>query len=77
MIRPILALSALSILAACSSSGTSPVVSIIKDVILPPKTEDIPVTNAGAKLTREKIEAFGLALIRARIEGEDVRSLLT
>lgn len=77
MIRPILALSALSILAACSSSGTSPVVSIIKSVILPSKVDDTPVTNAGAKLTREKIEAFGLALIRGRIEGEDVQNLLT
>ncbi len=77
MIRPILALSALSILAACSSSGTSPVVTAIKGVVLPPKAEDIPVTNAGAKLTREKVEAFGLALIRGRIEGEDISNLLT
>ena len=77
MIRPALALSALSILAACSSSGTSPVVTAIKGVILPPKAEDTPVTNAGAKLTREKVEAFGLALIRGRIEGEDISNLLT
>ena len=77
MIRPILALSALSILAACSSSGTSPVVSVIKGVILPPKSEDLPVTNTGSTLSREKIEAFGLALIRGRIEGEDISNLLT
>jgi len=77
MIRPILALSALSILAACSSGGTSPVVTAIKGVILPSKAEDIPVKNAGAVLTREKIEAFGLALIRGRVEGEDVSNLLT
>lgn len=77
MMRPILALSALSILAACSSSGTSPVVSAIKGVILPSKAEDIPVRNAGAVLTREKIEAFGLALIRGRVEGEDISNLLT
>lgn len=77
MIRPILALSALSILAACSSGGTSPVVSVIKGVILPTKTDDIPVTNAGAKLTRAKIDAFGLALIRGGIEGENVSNLLT
>jgi hypothetical protein len=77
MMRPILALSALSILAACSSSGTSPVVTVIKGVILPPKAEGIPVANAGAKLTREKIEAFGLALIRGRIEGEEISNLLT
>ena len=77
MMRPILALSALTILAACSSSGTSPVVSIIKGVILPTKSADVPVKNAGAKLTREKIEAFGLALIRGRIEGEDTSNLLT
>ena len=77
MMRPILALLALSILTACSSGGTSPVVAVIKGVILPPKAEDIPVANAGAKLTREKIEAFGLALIRGRIEGEDISNLLT
>ena len=77
MIRPILTLSALSILAACSSGGTSPVVTAIKGVILPPKTEDIPVANAGSTLTREKIEQFGLALIRGRIEGEDISNLLT
>lgn len=77
MIRPILALSALSFLAACSSSGTSPIVTVIKGVILPPKAADIPVKNAGATLTREKIEAFGLALIRGRIEGEDISNLLT
>lgn len=61
MIRPLLTLSALSILAACSSGGTSPVVSVIKGVILPPKAEDLQVTNAGSTLTREKIEQFGLA----------------
>jgi hypothetical protein len=77
MMRPILALSALSILVACSSSGTSPVVTVIKGVFLPPKAEDIPVKNAGSTLTREKIEAFGLALIRGRIEGEDISNLLT
>ena len=77
MMRPILALSALSILAACSSSGTSPVVSIITGVILPSKAGDVPVANAGATLTREKIEAFGLALIRGRIEGEEISNLLT
>ncbi len=77
MIRPILALSALTILAACSSAGTSPVVAVIKGVILPSKAEDIPVKNAGATLTREKIEKFGLSLIRGRIEGEDISNLLT
>lgn len=77
MIRPILTLSALSILAACSSGGTSPVVTVIKGVILPPKSEETPSTNAGSTLTREKIEQFGLALIRGRIEGEDISNLLT
>ncbi len=77
MMRPILALSALSILAACSSNGTSPIVTVIKGVILPTKAEDIAVANAGATLTREKIEAFGLALIRGRIEGEEISNLLT
>lgn len=77
MIRPLLTLSALSILAACSSGGTSPVVSVIKGVILPTKAEDLPVTNAGSTLTREKIEQFGLALIRGGIEGEDISNLLT
>ena len=77
MRRSILAISALSILTACSSGGTSPVVSVIKGVILPTKAEDLPVTNAGATLTREKIEKFGLSLIRGRIEGEDTSNLLT
>ena len=77
MMRPLLALSALSILAACSSGGTSPVVSAIKGAILPPKAEDTPIASTSATLTREKIEAFGLALIRGRIEGEDISNLLT
>lgn len=77
MIRHILTLSASSILAACSSSGTSPVVSIIKEVILPSKSDEIVPTQSASTLTREKIEAFGLALIRGRIEGEEVSNLLT
>lgn len=77
MIRPILALCALSIISGCSSSGTSPVVSVIKGVILPPKVEDVSVPGSGSTLTREKIEQFGLALIRGRIEGEEISNLLT
>lgn len=77
MIRVLLTLSALSFLAACSSGGTSPVVSVIKGVILPPKAEDAPVASAGSVLTREKIEQFGLALIRGRIEDEEISNLLT
>ena len=77
MIRLLIALSALSIMTACSSGGTSPVVSVIKGVILPPKAEDLLVTKGTSTLTREKIEKFGLALIRARIEGEEISNLLT
>ncbi|OUS07562.1 hypothetical protein A9Q96_06540 [Rhodobacterales bacterium 52_120_T64] len=77
MIRSVLALAALSVLAACSSNGAGPVVTAIKDVILPSKSEDVPVISARSTLTREKIEAFGLALIRGRIEGEDISNLLT
>ena len=77
MRRALLTLSAFSFLAACSSGGTSPVVSVIKGVILPPKAEDAPVASAGSVLTREKIEQFGLALIRGRIEGEEISNLLT
>lgn len=77
MIRALLTLSALTFFAACSSGGTSPVVSVIKGVILPTKAEDVPVASADSVLTREKIEQFGLALIRGRIEGEKISNLLT
>jgi hypothetical protein len=77
MIRPILAVSAFGLLAACSSSGTSPVVTVIRGVILPSTVEQPEVPSIGSKLTREKIEKFGLALIRGRIEGEEVTNLLT
>lgn len=77
MTRNLLALGAVAVLSACSSGGTSPVVSVIKEVILPTKTDDVPAPSAGSTLTREKIDAYGLALIRARIEGEDVSNLLT
>lgn len=77
MIRALLTLSTLSFLAACSSGGTSPVVSVIKGVISPTKAEDVAVVSTGSVLTREKIEQFGLALIRGRIEGEEISNLLT
>lgn len=75
MTRTIFALCAASVLGACSSTGTSPVVSIVKEVILPSKVEENPATTS--TLTRAKIEAFGLSLIRGRIEGEEVSNLLT
>ena len=75
MTRTILALCAASVLGACSSTGTSPIVSIVKEVILPTKVEEKPVT--ASTLTRAKVERFGLSLIRGRIEGEDVSNLLT
>ena len=77
MTRSVFAASALLLLGACSSSGTSPVVSIIKEAVLPSKPDEAPKSGGNSTLTREKIEQFGLALIRARIEGEDVTNLLT
>lgn len=71
-----LAVLALVMLGACSSGGTSPVLTIIKDTVLPPKDEDTPAPT-GSGLTREIIEAYGLALIRARIEGEEISNILT
>ncbi|MHA1128744.1 MAG: YjbF family lipoprotein, partial [Alphaproteobacteria bacterium] len=53
-----------------------PVLTVIKDTILPAK-DDAPASTGPSTLTREKIEAYGLALIRARIGGEDVSNLLT
>ena len=43
---------------------------------MPSKVEEKPATTGG-KLTRAKIEKYGLALIRARIEGENITNLLT
>ena len=77
MTRSLFAISALLALGACSSSGTSPVVDAIKEVILPSKPEAPTVTSGGSTLTRERIEQYGLALIRARIEGEEVSNILT
>lgn len=78
MIRPTLAVCALAVLGACSSGGTSPVISIIKDTVLPPKSDEEAVERTGnTTLTRETIESYGIALIRARIDGEDVSNLLS
>lgn len=71
----LLAICALGVLGACSSGGTSPVLSVIKEAVLPSKPDE-PTANPGV-LTREKIDAYGLALIRARIEGEEISNLLT
>jgi len=77
MTRSVFAASALLLLGACSSGGTSPVINVIKEVILPSKPDEAPAPTGGSTLTREKIDQYGLALIRARIEGEDITNLLT
>lgn len=74
--KRLLGLCLIGAVSACSSGGTSPVLTVIKDTILPPK-EDAPASVAPSTLTREKIEAYGLALIRARIDNEEISNLLT
>lgn len=78
MIRQILAVSALVLLGACSSGGGNnmPIMSAIKDVILPSKDAGGP-PQARAPLTRARIEANGLALVRAQIDGEEISNILS
>lgn len=75
--KRLLGLCVIAAVGACSSGGTSPVLSIIKDTVLPPKSEGVPASTGTSILTREKIEAYGLALIRARIENDEISNLLT
>ncbi|MEE9453328.1 MAG: YjbF family lipoprotein [Paracoccaceae bacterium] len=63
-------------LGACSSGGTSPVFSAIKGVILPSDEDEKPA-KAPATITRARIEQSGLAIIRGRLEGEDITNILS
>ncbi len=75
--RPVwIALGAVTLLGACSSSGTSPVFTAIKSVVLPSK-EDTAPTGPRLEVTRERIVQNGLAMVRARIEGEEISNILS
>jgi len=63
-------------LGACSSGGTSPVFSAIKGVILPTAGDEKPA-KAPATITRARIEESGLAIIRGRLEGENITNILS
>jgi len=76
MMRKLLVLGVLATVSACSSGGTGPIFSAIKDVVLPGKEEAAP-TGSATVLTRDRIKASGLAAVRARIEGEEVANVLT
>lgn len=78
MIPRILAVCGLVILGACSSSGGNnmPILSAIKEVILPSKEEGGP-PQARAPLTRARIEENGLALVRAQLDGEEISNILS
>lgn len=75
MRRFAIALGAVALLGACSSGGTSPVFTAIKEVVLPSKEEG-PIRPTG-NLTRELIVKNGLAMVRANIEGEDIANILS
>jgi len=75
MNRFLTALGIVTLLGACSSEGTSPVFSAVKDAIFKPKPDAAATPVSG--LTRAKVTANGLAMVRANIEGEDVHSILT
>ncbi|HSF91925.1 MAG TPA: hypothetical protein VLA51_06940, partial [Paracoccaceae bacterium] len=70
MIRKLLLASALVLAAACSSGGPSPIVTVVKSVVLPSK--DAAETKAApAPITRERIVKNGLAMIRAQLEKDE------
>lgn len=71
------ALAATTLLSACSSGGTSPIVTAIKDKVWPDKEEVSASTAKPSTLSRERIKASGLAAVRANIEGEDIKNVLT
>ncbi len=78
MIRAFTAVCILILLGGCSSGGTSPVFKAIKGLVFSSGDEGAgAVTNGGGGLTREKITASGLALIRAQLDGEEVTNILT
>ncbi len=76
MIRKLLSASALVLAAACSSGGPSPIVTVVKSVVLPSKDE-AETKAAPAPITRERIVKNGLAMIRARLETDEKASILT
>ncbi len=76
MTRRFVAIFAILALSACSSEGTSPVVSAIKGVILPSKPDEAPASG-GNPITREMIENNGLAMFRGRLDGEEFSNILS
>lgn len=77
MIRAFTVVCVLILLGGCSSGGTSPVFSAIKGLVFSSDDEDSGTASGGGGLTREKIAASGLALIRAQLVGEEVTNILT
>ncbi len=76
MSRIWIAAGALGVLGACSSGGTSPVFTAVKEIVMPSKDAAKPAA-ASTPVTRALIVQNGLAMVRARIAGEDISNILS